>query len=440
MNLSDLSSPKFLSTDLENSTIQKQKNELQLLIAELKDRDKELNDIVSLQQRQLLAWQNDRQKILTLEQKCARLENDLQKRNNVIKSLTKRINVLEGQHQDRRTNLENTQQQLQDISLIATEAKNHCQDLEGKNRRLSESVLKLSAQVGQLQAQEEELSTLLKLKDKDITEATEHIGEFTSRFRDLEAELRKTRHRETTLMREARDLAPKLKGLKTEVYKLKDDLSQKTVENNEQREDIIRLKQEGVYLQAELVFAAEREKRKDQLLQLAKSKQDRADIELQNLRQIYMKQHHDLQFLHLNLESNEKTQTDADASGPLNLSSLVSDEREEFIGNPQSVHYNILSDLKAPLMQSSLKDSGPLKWQQNMCSPTMKLQRLLVESRQLVADIELGSLLSTPYCNSSQLYKAERPHQANIQETDCIVTKHKNSDSTCSVPYGKEYL
>lgn len=430
MNFSDLSSPKFLSTDLENSIIQKQRKELQLLIAELKNRDKELNDIVSLQQRQLLAWQNDRQKILTLEQKCARLESDLQKRNNIIKSLTKRINVLDGQHRDRRTNLENTQEQLQEISLIATEAKNHCQDLEEKNRRLSESVLKLSAQVGQLQAQEEELSTLLKLKDKDITEATEHIGEFTSRFRDLEAELRKTRHRETTLMREAKDLAPKLKGLKTEVYKLKDDLCQKTVENNEQREDIIRLKQEGVYLQAELVFAAEREKRKDQLLQLAKSKQERADIELQNLRQIYMKQHHDLQFLHLNLESNDKTQTDADASGPLNLSSLVSDEREEFIGSPQSLHSNFLSDLKAPLMQSSLKDSGPLKWQQNMCSPTMKLQRLLVESRQLVADIELGGLLSTPYCASSQLYKEERPHQANIQETDSIVTKHKNSDST----------
>lgn len=48
-----------------------------MLIAELKDRDKELNDIVSLQQRQLLAWQNDRQKILTLEQKCARLESRL---------------------------------------------------------------------------------------------------------------------------------------------------------------------------------------------------------------------------------------------------------------------------------------------------------------------------------------------------------------------------
>ncbi|KAM5193565.1 coiled-coil domain-containing protein 62 isoform 2-T2 [Mantella aurantiaca] len=363
MNFSDLPSPKLksLSTDLENSTIQKQRKELQLLIAELKDRDKELNDIVSLKQRQLLEWQNDRQKILTLEHKCARLESDLQKRNNIIKSLTKRLKFLEDQHQDRRTNLENTQQQLQDISVIATEANNHCQDLEEKNRHLSESVLELSAQVGQLQAREEELSTLLKLKDKDILEATEHIQEFTSRFKDLEVELRKSRHRETTKMREAQDLSPKLKGLKIENYKLKDDLSQKTLENNEQREDIIRLKQESAYLQAELIFAAEREKRKEQLLQLAKSKQDRTDIELQNLRQIYMKQQHDLQFLHLNLEANDKAQADKDDGSPLNLSLLASVEKDEFLGSRQSLQSIFLSDPKAPLMQSSPKDSRPFK-------------------------------------------------------------------------------
>ncbi|XP_072271893.1 coiled-coil domain-containing protein 62 [Pyxicephalus adspersus] len=427
MDISDLSS-KFMSTDLENSTIQKQRKELQLLIAELKDRDKELNDLVSLQQRQLLAWENDRQKILTLEQKCARLESDLQKRNNIIKSLTKRIKLLEDQHQGRRANLENTQQQLQEISLLASEANNHCQDLEEKNRRLNESVLELSSQIGKLQAREEELSTLLKLKDKDIIEATDHISEFTSRFRDLETELRKARHRETAMMREAQDLTPRLKGLKTEVHKLKDEISQKTMENNEQREEIIRLKQESAYLQAELVFAAEREKRKEQLLQLAKSKQDRTYIELQNLHQIYTKQQHDLQFLHLNLEANDKVKAEADASGPLNLSSLVSGEKDDFLGSSESVHSNFLSDLKAPLMHSSLKDSGPFKRQKSVCSPTVKLQRLLVESRQLVADIELGKILSTPYSGSSQVYIAEHPHQPNIPESDS--TKHKKSDST----------
>lgn len=64
-----------LSQNLESSTIQKQRRELQLLIAELKDRDKELNDMVVVHQRQLLAWEDDRQKILTLAERCSLLES-----------------------------------------------------------------------------------------------------------------------------------------------------------------------------------------------------------------------------------------------------------------------------------------------------------------------------------------------------------------------------
>lgn len=62
-----------LGPSLENSTIQKQRQELQVLIAELKDRDQELNDMVAVHQRQLLAWEDDRQKVLTLAERCSLL-------------------------------------------------------------------------------------------------------------------------------------------------------------------------------------------------------------------------------------------------------------------------------------------------------------------------------------------------------------------------------
>lgn len=45
------------------------------MIAELKDRDKELNNMVLAHQKQLVAWEVDRQRVLTLEQRCARLES-----------------------------------------------------------------------------------------------------------------------------------------------------------------------------------------------------------------------------------------------------------------------------------------------------------------------------------------------------------------------------
>uniref|UniRef100_A0A8C5LWX3 Coiled-coil domain containing 62 n=1 Tax=Leptobrachium leishanense TaxID=445787 RepID=A0A8C5LWX3_9ANUR len=399
-SLPHTTSPKLPSADLEQSTIQKQRNELQLLIAELKDRDKELNDMVSVHQKQLLAWENDRQRILTLEQKCNRLENELQKRNEIIRSLTKRIKLIENQQQDRTTTLESTQQQLQELLFKASEAATQCQDLEERNQSLHDTVMELSAQAGRLQAREEELTTLLKLKDNDIIEATNHITEFTSRFKDLEAALRETRNREAASIKEVQDLKPRLKGLKREIDKLK----------------------------------AEREKRKEQLILLAKSKQDRTDTELQNLRQIYMKQHHDLQFLHLTLDSSqdmtkEQEQSDGASDCPLDLKALS-------LGSPgrdkteklQNIHENFLSGLKSPLMQSSLKDSTHQKYQK---STTPTLQRLLAESRQMVADLELSMLLPGLHDGLNNPNDPSQPEMEISQEIHLQDLKNENNTGGC---------
>ncbi|XP_062999982.1 coiled-coil domain-containing protein 62 [Elgaria multicarinata webbii] len=290
----------------ESSTVQKQRRELQLLIAELKDRDKELNAMVAVHQKQLLAWEDDRQKILTLAERCSSLENELHKRNEMITALTRRLKLLETQQNDRKVTLETTQQKLQELSRKASDTTSHCQALEEKNQVLSCSVMELSNKVGQLQAREQELLTMLKLKDNDILEASNHISEFTCKFKKLENALRAAKMEESSISREKRDFKLRLKELMLETNKLKGDLSEKTKESNEQREEIIRLKQENGYLNNELMLSAERANRKDQLLQSAKSKQLRTDMELSNLRQVYVKQQRDLQFLHFNLESSQE--------------------------------------------------------------------------------------------------------------------------------------
>lgn len=63
-------------TDQIGSTVQKQRRELQLLMAELKDRDRELNTMAATHHKQLHAWEQDRQRVLTLEQRCARLNGE----------------------------------------------------------------------------------------------------------------------------------------------------------------------------------------------------------------------------------------------------------------------------------------------------------------------------------------------------------------------------
>ncbi|XP_024051939.1 coiled-coil domain-containing protein 62 isoform X2 [Terrapene carolina triunguis] len=373
-------SPQNPSTDLESSTIQKQRKELQLLIAELKDRDKELNDMVAVHQRQLLAWEDDRQKILTLAERCSRLENELHKRNEMIRTLTQRLKVLESQQNDRRTTLENTQQKLQELSQKATDATLHCQALE----------------------------------DKDILEATNHITEFTSKFKKLESALRAAKMGESSINKEKQDFKLRLKQLTFEMNKLKDDLSEKTKENNVQREEIIRLKQENDYLKNELVLNVEKANRQDQLLQSAKSKQVRTNTELSNLRQIYVKQQHDLQFLHFNLESSQelwqkhKGEAHETNEERVDLNSfyldspcLTSTQKRD---GPQKCERLFDADLPSEIsnlsvIQSANKCTSPTI-NYDSCSPTSKLQRLLAESRQMVADLELSTLLHISPCCS----------------------------------------
>lgn len=58
-------------------------------MAELKDRDRELNTMVAAHQKQFHAWEQDRQRVLTLEQKCARLNGEDTETSTLHRSVSK---------------------------------------------------------------------------------------------------------------------------------------------------------------------------------------------------------------------------------------------------------------------------------------------------------------------------------------------------------------
>uniref|UniRef100_A0A8C0HKA5 Coiled-coil domain containing 62 n=1 Tax=Buteo japonicus TaxID=224669 RepID=A0A8C0HKA5_9AVES len=375
--------------------------------------------MVAVHQRHLLAWEDDRQKILTLAERCNLLKNELNKRNEIVKSLTKRLKFLESQQNDSKT-IENTPQKFKELSQKVTDATVHCQALEEKNQSLHCLVLELSAKTGQLQAREQELLTMLKLKDEAILETTDHITDFTSKFKKLESALRAAKTEEFSLNKEKEDLKLRLKELILETNKLKDDLSEKMKENNKQQEEIIHLKQENSCLRNELALIVEKAKRKDQLLQFSKSKQARTDTELSSLRQIYVKQQRDLQFLHVNLESSqesrqkhekaahERSEENVDLNSfHLDSPCLTSTQKgdrpqrcEKFSGEDLPLEINNLSVTKPTNRCCNATIN------QDTSSPISKLQHVLAESRQMVADLELSTLLHTsPRCspNSSNI-------------------------------------
>ncbi|NWH61243.1 CCD62 protein, partial [Geococcyx californianus] len=230
------------------STIESQRQELQLLIAEQKDRDEVLSDIVTVHQSQFGAWEDNWQKILTLSEQCKLLKDKLNKKNEIIKSLIKRLKFLESQQNDSKTMIENTQK-FKELSQKVTHSTVCSQALQEKNQRLPCSVSEQSVKTSQLQAGEPELKLKVTSVDEVILETT------TSKFQKQESALGAAKMEEFIRNKEKQDLKLRLDELILETNKLKDDFCEKMRENSKEQEEIIHLKQENDCLRQELALA-----------------------------------------------------------------------------------------------------------------------------------------------------------------------------------------
>ncbi|KAM4635719.1 coiled-coil domain-containing protein 62 isoform 2-T2 [Polymixia lowei] len=408
--------------DMESATIQRQRRELQLLIAELKDRDRELNTMAASHHKQLQAWEQDRQRVLTLEQRCSRFNDELQKRNEVIRVLTKRVQIVETREKEVQKELSVTQQQLHRLGQKQQHASQKYQDFEEQNQSLNLTVMALSTQVGSLQVREEELSAMLKLKDKDVTEATTNIVDLSARLRDLETSLKESRSRESRLLR---------------------DLEENKCRYREARHENTYLKGEG-------------DSWKDELLVLARSKQERTESELHCLRQVCENQQNDLQLLQLNLESAREAIREKNSQGSLgsqdhlkcgcldNLSPSPIRMRNSGPGNdiatlPMVNQQGTVNSELGVFSAASTDGGSPFA--------TCCLQRLLDESRQMVASLErtgqrpLSSLLNNDSVISLNISqdsgRTDPPHRHTCQSS----TYHEVCEtppSTCPQHGNKE--
>ncbi|XP_026153177.1 coiled-coil domain-containing protein 62 isoform X2 [Mastacembelus armatus] len=421
-----LDTEKFPVNDPSGSTIQRQRRELQLLMAELKDRDRELNAMAASHHQQLLAWERDRQKVLGLEQRCARLDDELQKRNEVIRVLTKRVWVVESREKEVQKELSEARQQLCELQQKQQHISQRCQDFEEKNQSLNSTLMALSTQVGSLQVREEELSSMLKLKDKDVTEASSRILDLTGRLRHLETSLMESRSRETELLKDSEENKQRYKEARHEVTGLKEELQLQVAQSSTQREDMIRLKQELQLLRADLVVSGEGDSWKDELLELARSKQERTMLELRCLRQVCENQRNDLQLLQMNLESARESLREKTSVGSLRrdqfMCSCLDGQPPPSVGAKTSglvqdsspancLHSPVNGDLGVfsarPVGDSQYeqkcKDDDPL----SRCS----LQQLFDESRQVIKagsqNSSSGQTTMTP--EPLYLHKCHRP-------------------------------
>ncbi|MEQ2199839.1 hypothetical protein XENOCAPTIV_013830, partial [Xenoophorus captivus] len=265
-----------------------------------------------------------------------------------------------------------------------------------KNQSLSSTVMALSTQVGSLQVREEELSSMLKLKDKDVSEASSHIQELSGRLQDLERSLAESRSQENKLLRDSEEMKRCYKDAKREVSQLRAELQQHVTQSSTQREEIIRLKQELQLLHTDLALTGEGESWKDELLELSRSKQERIMSELLCLQQVCENQRNDLQLLRLNQKSTQRALREKPHQGLLG----GKDDRVLNCVDVQSTK-NLRPDLES-LPAAEVQASGSAKSEIEGLSASMtdvadqlsacSLQQVLGKSRLLQEASESSSL------------------------------------------------
>lgn len=164
----------------------------------------------------------------------------------------------------------------------------------------------------------------------------------------------------------------------------------------------------------------EEAQRKDQLYQFAKSKQVRIEKELSSLRQVCVKQQRDLHFLHVNLDSSQDSRQKHEKAASGRSEENV-DLNSYHLASP-----HLTSTQKSDMTQNSGRSSGedsPLdisdlavtKPTNRCCMNTdtsslfWKLERSLAQSRQILTDLELSLLHTSPSCiaNTNNMNKIQ---------------------------------
>uniref|UniRef100_H2ZID9 Coiled-coil domain-containing protein 62 n=1 Tax=Ciona savignyi TaxID=51511 RepID=H2ZID9_CIOSA len=224
----DVTEEPLQMQDLESETIVKQRKELQLLIGELKDRDKELNEMVAAHHHQLSAWERDRNRVLDLEQKNDRLEVEIRKRNEQLRLLIQRLKVSESRQKKKDLLIDETKVKLVEAQHEIDASFTEKRELETMNDALNSSLSEISSKIGRLEANEQNFVTQLQLKEGDLVEAESEIREVKSKLRKAEAELNECRKNAAAAYVDMEQQKAKYKQCRAELDKTIAEMATKT--------------------------------------------------------------------------------------------------------------------------------------------------------------------------------------------------------------------
>lgn len=301
--LSSSSKQNTSLSELENTTLQKQRQEIQLLMTELRDRDRELSDMMTSHQQQLVAWQQDRDRLASLERKCTQYEEELRMKASQLRNAITNLKSMKSTEIEHKKNLEKFQSTVDRLNLEKNQYTEELSQLQGLNESLQGNIKDLSNKVGRLEAREEELTTSLRLKEKDISSATGHMKELSERLQQLDLRCKEAQDREREALKGKQEWKQKYENSRDEFNAL-------SAEMDHRRKEVVRLAEENKSARQQLALiqkeASMMERCKDELIDSMRVKQERTDTQLRNLRELYDRQVREIASLQMQLDNSKE--------------------------------------------------------------------------------------------------------------------------------------
>ncbi|KAK7499137.1 hypothetical protein BaRGS_00009684, partial [Batillaria attramentaria] len=336
--------------DLENSTVVKQRQEIQLLVQELKERDCELNEIVKSHQLQLSLWEKDRQLILRLQEKCAFLAEQVQHGEKELVSVTTKQQGAQKKTESKGLAFQSAHAQLHKSISDSLEKAVHLQEFENCKKTLSDSLREVSTAKGHLEAREQELITLIKLKDFKLDEAASDMKILKAKLKEMELESQNLdrsmpyasaaiqwQHQYQT----AKKQNDQLKLLCQEKDSMVEQLSSQLSESQ----------RHAVMLQRALDASGERERCQNAIICSLRSQQERTKKELIHLTNLYKRQNREVALLQLSLDSSRESCKEVGEHSvdptPLSLAKTVKSTCSTNHGTASSKKSGSLSQVKS---------------------------------------------------------------------------------------------
>ncbi|CAL1544484.1 unnamed protein product [Lymnaea stagnalis] len=298
-------SPGSTAVFLEQDIISKQRHEIQILMEELGTRDQELNDLVSSHQKQVQAWELEREKYISLHSRLRNYEDELIRSDRQLKEALAEMTRVSEQRDADAMEFKRTQDEMEKLADRIKENSLYIKDMEFQNKALNSSIKDLMSTRKHLEKRELDLLKLIEEKECSLSEKRIEGSKLRDHIQFLERRCEELEEKNVNLTTESSAWKRKYCQAKDEADKLLTANGQKEDNIQKMTQQLHESLQQAIALQKALFTSCEREKCKEEVMYSLRKQHKRTMQELQNIRELYDRQNRDMTLYHLSVKEKE---------------------------------------------------------------------------------------------------------------------------------------